>query len=126
MAQSINESVYRIDSFSVPQEARTAFMSQLAETQQFLTTQAGCLQNLVLEHASGADRFNMVTVVQWASPEAFAQAKEAMMAARRASGFDAQGFMQKLGVEANMANYVTARQASDQSLPWGYSSPISR
>ena len=108
-AQSINESIYRIDSFSVPQEARAAFMAQLAETQHLLTTQAGCLQNLVLEHESGANQFNMVTVVEWASPEAFAQAKQAMMAARRASGFDAQGFMHKLGVVANMANYVTAR-----------------
>lgn len=104
--QQQNSSLFRIDSFAVPQAARAAFMAKVQETKDFLDEQAGCVQNLILEQHSGSDRFNVVTVVEWAHEEAFAKAKAAMMEARRGSGFDPEAFLKTLGVEANMSNYV--------------------
>ncbi|MBJ3785405.1 antibiotic biosynthesis monooxygenase [Devosia sediminis] len=103
--QHKKRSVFRIDSFAVPAEARTAVLAQLHETQSFLDGQQGCLQNLVLEHHSGADRFNVVTVVEWESETHLASAKAAMMDKRRATGFDPERFLRSHGVEANMTNY---------------------
>ena len=105
-AQAKNASVFRIDSFAVPAEARDAFLAQVRDTKDFLDQQQGCLQNLVLEHHSGAERFNVVTVVEWASETAFASAKAAMMEKRRISGFDPAQFLGALGIEANMSNYA--------------------
>jgi hypothetical protein len=104
--QQQNSSLFRIDSFAVPQAARAAFMAEVQETKQFLAEQAGCLQNLILEQHSGSGRFNVVTVVEWEHPQAFANAKAAMMEKRRGSGFDPETFLKTLGVEANMSNYV--------------------
>jgi heme-degrading monooxygenase HmoA len=106
-AQAASTSLFRIDSFTVPGESREAFLAQVLETKQFLDKQQGCLQNLLLQHHSGANRFNLVTVVEWESEAAFAQAKEAMMAKRRATGFSPEHFLNTLGIEANMANYAT-------------------
>ena len=106
LAQAKNASVFRIDSFAVPAEARNAFMAQVQDTKDFLDAQQGCLQNLVLEHHSGAQRFNVVTVVEWASEAAFASAKSAMMEKRRTSGFDPAQFLSDLGIEANLSNYA--------------------
>lgn len=104
--QAKNASVFRIDSFAVPAEAREAFMAQVRDTKDFLDQQQGCLQNLVLEHHSGAQRFNVVTVVEWESEAAFASAKTAMMEKRGMSGFDPAQFLSALGIEANMSNYA--------------------
>jgi heme-degrading monooxygenase HmoA len=105
-AQTSIASVFRIDSFTVPSESREAFLAQVLETKQFLDGQEGCLQNHVLQLHSGAERFNVVTVVEWQSETAFAQAKAAMMAKRRVTGFNAEHFLNTLGIEANMANYA--------------------
>lgn len=106
LAQAKNKSVFRIDSFAVPAEAREAFMAQIRDTKNFLDEQQGCLQNLVLEHHSGAHRFNVVTVVEWESEVAFASAKAAMMEKRRTTGLDPSQFLSALGIEANMSNYA--------------------
>lgn len=106
--QQQSSSVFRIDSFAVPQAARTAFMAKVQETKDFLDEQAGCLQNLILEQHSGSDRFNVVTVVEWEDEGAFVKAKAAMMESRRGSGFNPEAFLKTLGVEVNMSNYVAA------------------
>jgi hypothetical protein len=103
-----NSSVFRIDSFAVPEASRAAFMAKVQETKDFLDEQAGCVQNLILEQHSGSDRFNVVTVVEWTNHDTFANAKTAMMAKRRGSGFDPESFLKTLGIEANMSNYIAA------------------
>ena len=104
-------SIYRIDKFAVPQASRAELLAQLHETRRFLDTQDGCLQNLVLEVQSGSDRFNVLTVVEWESATAFESAKAAMMTERRSSGFNPQTFLARLGVEADMANYLSVDAA---------------
>ncbi len=106
LPQARNTSIFRIDSFAVPAQSRGRFLAQLEDTKAFLGQQRGCLQNHVLEYQSGADRFNMVTVVEWESKDAFEAAKSAMMAKRRDSGFNPEHFLETLGVEANMTNYA--------------------
>lgn len=108
LSQAQNASIFRIDSFAVPANSRAAFLSQVQETKDFLDQQRGCLQNLVLEHHSGADRFNLVTVVEWESQDAFAAARAAMMAKRQETGFNPESFLKTLGIEANMSNYAVA------------------
>jgi hypothetical protein len=104
--QQPNSSVFRIDSFAVPQTSRAAFMAKVQETKDFLDEQAGCLQNLILQQHSGSERFNVVTVVEWVHQDAFANAKAAMMEKRRGSGFDPEAFLKTLDIEANMSNYI--------------------
>lgn len=104
-------SIYRIDKFAVPPGARDELLVQLRQTQRFLSGQSGCRQNLVLEVSSGSDRFNVLTVVEWDSAAAFEQAKAAMMAERASNGFDPRAFLARLGVEADMANYLALEAA---------------
>jgi heme-degrading monooxygenase HmoA len=104
--QHSNSSVFRIDSFAVPEASRVTFMAKVQETKEFLDKQSGCLQNLILQQHSGSDRFNVVTVVEWEHPDAFANAKVAMMEQRRGNGFDPEAFLKTLGIEANMSNYI--------------------
>lgn len=108
IAQAHSASIFRIDSFAVPAESRQAFLAQVDQTKAFLAGQAGCVQNLVLERHSGADRYNIVTVVEWESEAAFAKAKAAMMESRQKSGFNPETFLRSLGVDAHMSNYVAA------------------
>jgi heme-degrading monooxygenase HmoA len=104
-------SLYRIDKFAAPPEARAELLAQLHATQRFLGEQKGCRQNLVLEVQSGSDRFNVLTLVEWEDASTFEAAKLAIMAARRTSGFNPQAFLERLGVEADMANYLPVAAA---------------
>jgi heme-degrading monooxygenase HmoA len=101
-------SLYRIDRFDVPAAALEAFMERLRQVQQALDPQPGCLQNLVLAQPGDGGDTRVVTLVEWASAEAAADAKAVMQQRYAQEGFDPPAFMKRLGVRADFGAYRNA------------------
>jgi heme-degrading monooxygenase HmoA len=102
-------SVFRIDKFKVPERSLEEFLRRVRRTQNQLDALDGCLQNHVLQKVSGPSRFNIVTVVEWASSEAMESAQQVMRRRYEEEGFIPGEFMSRLGVDADLANYMAAR-----------------
>lgn len=100
------EPVYRIDSFAVPASARDAFLGRVRTIQAILEPLDGCRQNLVLERTDEGGRFNIVTVVEWSSKEAMAQARRVVAERYASEGFDPASFMSGLGVDAELGVFA--------------------
>jgi hypothetical protein len=101
-------SVFRIDKFVVPPDALPAFMERVHRIKQMLDPLPGCHQNLVLTQTDGPGTFNVVTIVEWASPQAVAGAQAIVQRQYAAEGFDPSAFMRKLGVRADLGVYASA------------------
>jgi heme-degrading monooxygenase HmoA len=102
---------YRVDKFIVPPAAMPAFMARLEYTRRALGELPGCRQNLVLTQTAGPGEFNVVTIVEWASQQALAEARAAMQARYAQEGFDTAAFLAQLGVRADLAVYAPAAAA---------------
>lgn len=100
--------VYRVDKFTVPEDARSAFWTNVRRIHRVLRRQPGFLDDSLLELHSGTSRFNAVTIVKWSSEEDLVPAKEAVLASHRAADFDPSEFFEKAGIEADVATYVDA------------------
>jgi heme-degrading monooxygenase HmoA len=98
-------SYYRVDKFTVPEEARDEFLMEVLKTHQVMKTQQGFISDAVLEHVSGSGEFNFVTIAQWESLEVMELAKAAISAAHKADNFNPQAVLARLGIRADMANY---------------------
>lgn len=98
-------SLFRVDKFAVPPASMDAFLARVRRTHRSLGDLPGCLQNLVLQEAGGPGEFNIVTIVQWADAQAAANAKATMQARFAQEDFDAQAFMQALGVRGDLSMY---------------------
>ena len=107
MATPISGPVFRIDKFAVPRDALPAFLRRLHAIDQALAAQPGCRQNRVMTEHSGSE-FNVATLVEWASPEAMAQARAQIQQRYAEEGFDPTEFMKRLGVRADMALFAGA------------------
>lgn len=101
-------SFYRIDKFDVPASAVAAFLERVHGVQRALDPQPGCLQNLVLAQPGEGGDTRVVTIVEWASAEAAAQARAVMQQRYAQEGFDPPAFMRQLGVRAEFGAYQAA------------------
>ena len=63
-------SVFRVDKFVVPAEARDEILSKARMTHELLRQQEGFVQDFLLEQFSGPGEFNIVTMVEWESQAA--------------------------------------------------------
>jgi heme-degrading monooxygenase HmoA len=100
-------SLFRVDKFTVPPASLPAFLARVHNVDRLLARQPGCKQNLVLTQTEGPGEFNVVTIVEWASAEAMAQARAAMQAHYANEGFDPPAFMKSLGVRGDLSVYST-------------------
>lgn len=99
------EAIFRIDKFAVPIKAEQEFLLRVFDTHRIIAGLDGHRQNLVLKQVSGPGRFNYVTAVEWACPEAFERAK-ALVSRRHAEiGLRPQELVERLGITADIANY---------------------
>jgi heme-degrading monooxygenase HmoA len=98
--------VYRVDKFEVPDDARDEFWTQVRLTHTVLRRQAGFLGDVLLEKDSGPGRFNVVTMVKWASADDMGPAGTAVEQAHRAAEFEPAEFLTRAGIDADLANYV--------------------
>lgn len=60
-----NGSVFRVDKFVVPVEAREEIIGKVRMTHELLRRQEGFVQDFLLEQFSGPGEFNLVTIVEW-------------------------------------------------------------
>src|SRR5450631_2892336 len=98
--------LYRIDKFEVSAESLSKFMYRIRWVQRHLGGFTGCRQNLVLTQTSGPGRFNVVTIVEWASSRDMNDAKTRMLEHYRNEGFNPSEFIARLGVQADMGVYA--------------------
>lgn len=100
------DSMYRVDKFVVPPAALDRFLAQVQCVDAALSALPGCRQNLVLirQDREGED-FQVLTLVEWASAQALADAKLHMQQHYAREGFNPAGYMQQLGVRADLGSY---------------------
>ncbi|TGT68556.1 antibiotic biosynthesis monooxygenase [bacterium M00.F.Ca.ET.159.01.1.1] len=98
-------SVFRVDKFVVPAEARDEILSRVFMTHELLRRQEGFLQDFLLERISGPGEFNIVTMVEWESQAAVDKVVPIIKAAHERIAFSAQETIARLGVKADIANY---------------------
>ncbi|OWY64965.1 antibiotic biosynthesis monooxygenase [cyanobacterium TDX16] len=97
--------IYRIDKFKVPKPTRHEFIQGVQLTHQLLRTRQGFIKDFVFEQISGVGEFNFVTVVVWESADALEAAKLAVRAQHEEIGFNPKEMLDRLGIEADLANY---------------------
>lgn len=99
--------IYRVDKFIVPKNARDEFLSRIMETHRILRTQPGFLTDYILEQTDGPGKYNIVTVAEWKDQESIDAAKKTVQAEHAKNGFSPQQTMERLGVQADIANYTS-------------------
>ncbi|SFP92994.1 hypothetical protein SAMN03159463_05190 [Mesorhizobium sp. NFR06] len=98
-------SVFRVDKFVVPAQAREEILAKARMTHELLRRQEGFVQDFLLEQFSGPGEFNLVTMVEWESQAAVDKVVPIVKAAHERIAFSAQETIQRLGVKADIANY---------------------
>ena len=101
----MSEPIYRIDVFRVPEAARESFLRRVEETHAILRGCDGFIHDAILERCDGEGQFNLVTSVAWSGKEAMDGAKAAVLAARKATGFNPQDFMTQYAITADFGLY---------------------
>jgi len=100
-----NGSVFRVDKFVVPAEAREEILGKVRMTHELLRQQDGFVQDFLLEQFSGPGEFNIVTMVEWESRAAVDKVVPIVRAAQERVAFNPQETIARLGVRADIANY---------------------
>ncbi|MBA1142158.1 antibiotic biosynthesis monooxygenase [Mesorhizobium neociceri] len=98
-------SVFRVDKFVVPVEARQEILTKVRMTHELLRQQQGFVQDFLLEQFSGPGEFNLVTIVEWESQAAVDRVVPIVKAAHERVAFNPQETIARLGVKADIANY---------------------
>ncbi|AZO69214.1 MAG: antibiotic biosynthesis monooxygenase [Mesorhizobium sp.] len=98
-------SVFRVDKFVVPSEAREEIIAKVRMTHELLRQQKGFVQDFLLEQFSGPGEFNLVTIVEWESQAAIDNVVPIVKAAHEHIAFNPQETIARLGVRADIANY---------------------
>lgn len=106
MTDNPSARIYRVDKFKVPPAAREEFLARVRETHAILRVQPGLVDEFLLERAGGPGTFNFVTVAIWRDADAIENARAAVDADRARSGFDPAQMLERLGIEADLANYT--------------------
>jgi heme-degrading monooxygenase HmoA len=104
-ARAATAAVFRVDWFAVPAEALPTFMERVRRVDQRLAALPGCQRNLVLVHPGDGAESRVITLVEWADPQALAAAKAVMQKEYAEEGFDPPAFMRQLGVRADLGTY---------------------
>lgn len=97
--------IYRIDVFTVPEQARATFLERAGATQALLRKQPGLIGEQAFERHGGPGRFNFVTVAVWADQAAIDQAAKEVAAMHVATAFDRQAFIAANGITAEIATF---------------------
>jgi hypothetical protein len=98
--------VYRVDKFVVPTEAREEFWKHVRRTHEVLRRQPGFVEDALLENPTGQDRYDIDTIVQWASVDDLAKAKTAVEQSHQAAQFSPPEFFRRAGIKADLGTYV--------------------
>ncbi|HSX85542.1 MAG TPA: antibiotic biosynthesis monooxygenase [Cellvibrio sp.] len=105
MAQSSAHYMYRLDKFIVPVGVRDEFLAKVKNTHKLLRDQPGFIQDFLLEQPLPDETVQIATLVEWQDQQSIDNARHAVMAAHKSSGFNAQAFTERLGIKMEMGNY---------------------
>lgn len=97
--------LYRLNRFVVPLDARDEFLATAKEIHRLLREQAGFVREAHLEQPGPEGAFVLVTLTQWRDETSVLNAQAAMAAMQRQTGLDAQALMARLGVRAEFGHY---------------------
>ena len=97
--------VYRLDKFIVPLGVREEFLAKVKSTHQLLRNQSGFIQDFLLEQPLPDEAIQIATLVEWQDQQSIDNARNAVMAAHKSSGFNAQAFTERLGIKVEMGSY---------------------
>jgi heme-degrading monooxygenase HmoA len=101
---------YRVDKFLVPDASREEHMVGVRRTHDHLKTLPGFMQDLLIEKRAGPDHYNLMTIVEWESEEAFQNAIVAMKAWQAGLGIDREGRWKRLGITPELGDYHTLQE----------------
>ena len=111
LAQSSGQNLqFRIDNFSVPDEAREEFEQAMRRNLAFIETLPGFLGHLVFEKTAGATAFNLATIAVWESSKALDAAGAEVRAYYQGIGFDMPATLSRLGISAELGNFRAPRE----------------
>lgn len=97
-----------IDTFTVPEESKEAFMARARQMQAFIRRLPGFVEGYIYELRAGESRLNVVTMAVWESEAAIESAKRAVAAENQRQGVDPLQVTRSLGVELTRAVYGRA------------------
>jgi heme-degrading monooxygenase HmoA len=100
--------MFRVDRFVVRREVLPAFMERVHRIDQMLAAMPGCKQHLVLVETSNGSEAKVVTLVEWASVQLMAAARESVQRVYARDAFDPAAFMRALGVQADLGVFQSA------------------
>lgn len=98
--------MYKLDKFIVPNSARDEFLPKVMGIMELLKAQPGYIQGFILEQPGSTGEFNLVTLVEWENKRAAEGARGEVMAMQKATGFNPQETMARLGISANMGYFT--------------------
>ena len=97
-----------IDTFTVPEAAKTEFRQAAINAQSFIKTLPGYVEGYIYEQTAGESHSNFLTTAVWKNEEAFENAKKAVLAEYQRTGYDPQVTRRKLGIEQTRSTYTRA------------------
>jgi len=97
--------IYRLDKFVVPNQVREEFLAKAKSIIELLRVQPGFIQDFLLEQPTPTGDFNLVTLVEWQDARAVENARAAVLAMHKSTGFDPQEMFARLGIKADLGNY---------------------
>ncbi|RYB97028.1 hypothetical protein [Ciceribacter ferrooxidans] len=98
-------SIFRVDRMTCPADHRLALEDRLAIIHGYFETLPGCLYNKVAI-ADGGETVHLVTIVEWESQKALADAKAKVAEFYGAIDFDPKAFMAERGIVAEFGTYA--------------------
>ncbi len=97
--------IYRIDKFVVPASARDEFLARANTIRDVLRRQEGFVRDSYMEQIAGPGEFNIVTLAEWETLAHIEQAKSAVSALLKETGFNPQEMYQRLKIQADIGFY---------------------
>lgn len=97
--------VFRIDSFVVPDQARTVFLERVRTTHEILRRQPGFVFDRIVERELGDGTSRMITIVEWSGGDAIAGAGRAVKQFHAAEHFSAADFIAANGIRPDIGIY---------------------
>lgn len=94
-----------IDKFFVPAASKAAFYERMHINRNYLQHLPGLIRQDAYEYTDQDGNLICVTVAEWASEEAIAQAKEAVQAEYKREGFDMPGMLKRLNITMDRGIY---------------------
>ena len=105
-SKTVSGCIVKLDKFVVPNSARDEFLPKVMGIMELLKAQPGYIQGFILEQPGSTGKFNLVTLVEWENKQAAEDARGAVMARQKATGFNPQETMARLGIGADMGFYT--------------------